>query len=48
LSRYIEQGDAKKAAQQASQLASQGIRLQAKPSKNAPRNDEEFLYDEQN
>ena len=43
LSKYIEQGDANAAARLASQLASKGIRLQAKSSDRA-RNEEEFTY----
>jgi hypothetical protein len=43
LSQYIEQGDIQEAAQKASQLASQGVLLQAKPS-TSTLNEKEFTY----
>ncbi len=43
MSQYIEQGDIQEAAQKASQLASQGVLLQAKPS-TSTLNEKEFTY----
>jgi len=43
LGQYIERGDAGSAARLASDLASKGVRLQAKSSRNG-QNEKEFTY----
>jgi hypothetical protein len=43
LGKYIEEGDARSAARIASELASKGVRLQAKSSRNSG-NEKEFTY----